>query len=99
MIRKRERYFIVCYDISNAKRWRKVFQTLEGYGEWLQLSVFQIRMSAAKKQKLMADLEDIINEKEDHILFVDMGNPDKINEKVKSLGKAFYPIERKPLVF
>ena len=96
---KGERFFIVSYDISDAKRWKKTFQTLEGYGEWLQLSVFQIRMNDTKKQKLMADLEDIINDREDHVLFIDIGNPDRIKAKIASLGKPFKPIERKPLVF
>jgi len=34
-----ERLFIVTYDISDAKRWRRVFKVMHGYGEWLQLSV------------------------------------------------------------
>jgi Uncharacterized protein predicted to be involved in DNA repair len=35
-----ERLFIVTYDISDAKRWRRVFKVMHGYGEWLQLSVW-----------------------------------------------------------
>ena len=96
---KQERFFIVSYDISNGKRWKKVFQILKGYGEWLQLSVFQIRMNDLKKQQLLMDIKKIINNKEDQILFIDMGNPDKIRAKITSLGKTFKPIERKPLVF
>ncbi|MFA7096009.1 MAG: CRISPR-associated endonuclease Cas2, partial [Gammaproteobacteria bacterium] len=40
-----ERLYIVSYDIADAKRWRAVFKIMKGYGEWLQLSVFQCRMS------------------------------------------------------
>jgi len=34
--------YIVTYDISDQRRWRKVFNLLKGYGEWLQLSVFSV---------------------------------------------------------
>lgn len=36
-----ERLYIVTYDISNERRWRRVFKLMHGYGRWLQLSVFQ----------------------------------------------------------
>lgn len=40
-----ERLYIVTYDIASQRRWRKVFRTMEGFGEWLQLSVFQCRLT------------------------------------------------------
>ena len=96
---KEERLFLVSYDISDTKRWQKIFKTLKGYGEWLQLSVFQCQMNDSKKQSLIAELEELINHKEDHILFIDMGSADKVKTKIVSLGKAFKPLEKKPLVF
>jgi CRISPR-associated protein Cas2 len=39
-----ERLYIVTYDIADPKRWRQVFRAMEGYGRWLQLSVFQCRL-------------------------------------------------------
>src|SRR5207245_5663551 len=40
-----ENLYIVAYDISDPRRWRRVFRLMNGYGEWLQLSVFQCRLS------------------------------------------------------
>jgi hypothetical protein len=40
-----ENLYVVAYDIAAPRRWRKVFRIMEGYGEWLQLSVFQCRLS------------------------------------------------------
>lgn len=40
-----EHLYIVTYDIRDPKRWRRVFKIMNGYGEWVQLSVFQCRMS------------------------------------------------------
>ena len=47
-----ERLYIVTYDISSRRRWRKVFRTMEGYGEWLQLSVFQCRLTARRRVEM-----------------------------------------------
>ena len=33
--------YLVCYDISDDKRLRKVFKTMRGYGDHLQYSVFE----------------------------------------------------------
>jgi CRISPR-associated protein Cas2 len=44
-----ERLFIVTYDISDQRRWRRVFEAMHGYGEWIQLSVFQCRLSRRRR--------------------------------------------------
>jgi len=31
-----ERLYIVTYDISDQRRWRRVFKAMHGYGDWLQ---------------------------------------------------------------
>ena len=47
-----ERTYIVAYDIADARRWRRVFKTMNGFGEWLQLSVFQCRLSRRRRAEL-----------------------------------------------
>jgi CRISPR-associated protein Cas2 len=37
-----ERLYIITYDISDDRRWRRVFKLMKGYGRWLQLSVFSV---------------------------------------------------------
>ena len=96
---KEEKIFIVSYDIAAPKRWRGVFNTLKGYGEWIQLSVFQCRMDDQKRERLISDLDEIIKADEDHILFIDIGKPDKLKTKIYSLGKTFKTPERKAFVF
>jgi len=51
-----ERLYIVAYDIADQKRWRGVFRTMKGYGRWLQLSVFQCRLSGRRRADLGAAL-------------------------------------------
>jgi CRISPR-associated protein Cas2 len=93
-----EHLYIVTYDISDPKRWRAVFKAMKGYGEWLQLSVFQCRLSKRRHAELLATLDEIIHHKEDHVLMLDLGLADNVVLRVGSLGKDFQPIERVPMI-
>lgn len=95
---KEEHLYVVTYDIADQKRWRRVFNVMNGYGEWLQLSVFQCRMNKQRHAELIALLDGIIHHGEDHVLFVDVGPADRVNPRVVSLGKDFEPLTREPVI-
>jgi len=89
-----ERLYIVAYDISDARRWRRVFKLLRGYGRWLQLSVFQCRLSAPRRAEMARRLEETIHGRDDHVIILDLGPADKVDPRVESLGKTFEPVTR-----
>lgn len=94
-----ERLYFVAYDISDQRRWRGVFKTMHGYGEWVQLSVFQCRLSRMRHAELLADLDLLIHHDEDHVVIIDLGPADQVEPKVVSLGKKSYqPVDRSPIV-
>lgn len=93
-----EHLYVVTYDISDPKRWRAVFKLMNGYGEWLQLSVFQCRLTRQRHADLVATLDQIILHKDDHVILVDLGLAENVEPRVISLGKAFAPIERQPVI-
>lgn len=93
-----ERLYIVAYDISNPRRWRRVFKLMNGYGEWLQLSIFQCRLTAKRKVELVAALNEAIHHAEDHVLVLDLGGTDRVELRVTSLGKSFAPVGREAIV-
>ncbi|HET6377250.1 MAG TPA: CRISPR-associated endonuclease Cas2 [Methylocella sp.] len=93
-----ERLFIVTYDISDQRRWRRVFKAMHGYGEWIQLSVFQCRLSQRRRAELETRLRELVKNGEDHILLIDVGPADKIEVAVASIGKTFSKIERQATV-
>ena len=95
---KEEHVYIVAYDISNQRRWRRVFKTMNGFGEWLQLSVFQCRLSKRRRVELESQLHGLIKTGEDHILIIDIGPADKIHLAVSSIGKTFVEIEKQAIV-
>lgn len=94
-----ERLYFVVYDISDPRRWRSVFKTMHGYGEWVQLSVFQCRLARVRHAELIADLSSIIHHEDDHLVIIDLGLADNVEPKVVSLGKrSFTPVEREPII-
>ena len=84
-----ERLYIVAHDISKPKRWRRVFKTMKGYGHWVQLSVFQCRLTARRRAEMAARLDGLIMPAEDHVLIVDLGPADQVDPHVESLGKGY----------
>ena len=93
-----ERTYIVTYDISDGRRWRRVFKTMNGFGDWLQLSVFQCRLSRRRRAELETRLREIVKAGEDHVLLIDIGPADRTELAVESIGKTFTGIERRAVV-
>lgn len=93
-----EHLYIVTYDIAEPRRWRAIFSLMKGYGEWLQLSVFQCRMSRRRCAELTAALDELIHHAQDHILVMDIGPADSTKPRVTSLGKEFNPVTREAVV-
>lgn len=94
------RLFIVAYDISNPKRLRKVFRTLRGYGDHLQLSVFRCDLTASQRIQLVAKLQKTIDHTEDQVMFVDLGSSEGRAHSIDYLGRPGESSEpRGPRVF
>lgn len=91
--------YLITYDIADDKRWRAAFRLLHGYGEWLQLSVFQCRLDRARRAELQARLEALLARDADHVLIVDVGPADRVQPRVTSLGKSgFAAVSRSPII-
>jgi CRISPR-associated protein Cas2 len=97
-MRGTDHLWIVTYDIRDARRWRRVFRTMKGRGEWLQLSVFQCRLSRRGMVGLRAALAEIVKHDEDHVLFLDLGPAEEVRPRVSTLGESFSPVERRPVI-
>jgi CRISPR-associated protein Cas2 len=93
-----ENLYIVAYDIADPCRWRRVFRLMNGYGEWLQLSIFQCRLSQRRRIELRFALGEIIDHAQDHVVILDLGPAASIRPRVESLGKPFTVVERGPVI-
>ncbi len=93
-----EHLYIVAYDIADTKRWRRVFKLMHGYGEWLQLSIFQCRLSRRRHAELLALLDGIIHHDRGHIITLDVGPAEAVKPRVVSLGKDYQAVKREPVI-
>jgi CRISPR-associated protein Cas2 len=80
------RVYLVSYDISNRRRWRRVFKLLKRTGEHVQLSVFVCRLPPARMTRLQARLAGLINPAEDRLLVVELGTPAAAAERLRGTG-------------
>lgn len=93
-----EHIYIVTYDIGEPRRWRRLFKLMHGYGEWLQLSVFQCRLTRRRRVELAAAINEVINHNQDHVLILDLGSVDRVELRVESMGKTYAPVSREPII-
>ena len=91
--------FIVTYDVSDPKRLHKTAKKMEGFGDRLQYSVFACDLSKKELVLLKAALMEIINEKEDRVLIIDVGPVSGRGGKtLTALGRQVSPPTREVLV-
>jgi CRISPR-associated protein Cas2 len=97
-MKNQDHLYVVSYDIADQKRWRRVFKLMHGYGEWLQLSVFQCRLSMRRHAELVSMINAIIVDGQDHVVMLDLGPAENVKPRVVSLGKSFTPVIREPVI-
>jgi len=71
------RCYLVCYDIRDPRRLRRVHKVLRGYGEPWQYSVFFCVLREIDRVRLQSDLRQEMNLKEDQAMIVDLGADEK----------------------
>ena len=69
-----KQWYVVCYDITEPKRWRRVFKMLHGYGRRLQYSIFRCRLTLRQMERLRWELEKILTD-EDRLLILSLCEP------------------------
>lgn len=91
--------YIVTYDISDPKRLRQVFKLMLGYGDHLQLSVFECELNPKELTELRHTLGEIIHHDQDQVLFIDVGPVEgRGADSIASLGRTYVDPERTAIV-
>jgi CRISPR-associated protein Cas2 len=63
------KWWLVCYDVRDAKRLRKTARHMEGYGDRMQYSVFRCWVTKRELERLRWELTSML-EPEDDVLFL-----------------------------
>lgn len=86
--------YLVCYDIADDKRLRKVFKTMRGFGDHLQFSVFECQLTQTDLARCRRDLSAIIHRDEDQVLFVNLGPSEGRGDRViTALGLPYTSLD------
>jgi CRISPR-associated protein Cas2 len=92
--------YLVCYDVADDKRLRKVFKTCSNFGDHLQFSIFECDLNASEKIELETILTGIINHMEDQVLFVGLGPAEGRGDRViTALGLPYVKMDAPCYVF
>jgi CRISPR-associated protein Cas2 len=94
-------YVLVCYDISDQKRWRQVFKLMKGYGEHVQYSVFICQLTDVQEAELKAKLHDLLHHREDQVMFVQIGpvTRNQLDKKISTLGRQYLPRDLAKMIY
>lgn len=79
------RVYLVTYDISSPKRWRRIYTSLKRVGERQQLSVFTVILSPRRARSLERRLRTQIDPEADKLLFVDLGHVGSVGGRAPAL--------------
>ncbi len=88
--------WLVCYDIADPKRLRKVATACEDFGLRKQYSVFLCRVSATEIVRLRTRLYDLIDLDADQVLFIPLCA--RCVAQIEALGRPTEPPEARDVV-
>lgn len=92
--------YLVCYDIANDKRLRRVFKACKNFGEHLQYSVFECDLNPGEKVQMERALNVLINHDEDQVIFVTLGPSEGRGDRViTALGLPYTKLDAPCFVF
>jgi CRISPR-associated protein Cas2 len=79
-------FYIVCYDIPDNNRRRRIANELENYGMRVQGSVFECHLDLNELEQLKRSLGSLIDDAQDHIRYYSLCPKDK--EKIIVDGRG-----------
>lgn len=80
------RLYLVSYDISSPKRWRRVQRAVRRLCTRSQLSVFVCRGTQARLDRLERALKAEMDLSEDRLMVIDLGPADTAAKRLESIN-------------
>jgi CRISPR-associated protein Cas2 len=86
--------YIVCYDIADDKRLRRVFKVCKDFGQHIQFSVFECDLTASEKLQFEEKLAAEIKRDEDQVLFIRLGPAEQRGQReITALGVPYINVD------
>lgn len=88
---KRRRY-LVAYDISDPDRLARMGRRILAFGYRMQYSVYLCDLDASERVQLLRMVKDTINQRDDSVAVVDLGDVNRSPEnRIEWVGRAYPP--------
>ena len=87
--------YVLCYDIADDRRLRRVVKIMEGCGYRVQKSVFEGFFTPAELNELFKSVKQVIDEKEDSVRVYRLCEPCDRAVNIIGIGDR---IEAKPYI-
>ncbi|MCX7878408.1 MAG: CRISPR-associated endonuclease Cas2 [Ignavibacteria bacterium] len=75
-------FYIAVYDIANPRRLPRVLKIFRKYMNWVQNSAFEGELNAKQYQALKKELQKVINNEADSIIFYHAEEQKHIGKKI-----------------
>ncbi|HYZ71984.1 MAG TPA: CRISPR-associated endonuclease Cas2 [Chthoniobacterales bacterium] len=86
--------YIVCYDVADPKRLRRVFKVCKDFGQHIQFSVFECDLTPSEKLQFEEKLGDEIKREEDQVLFIRLGPAEQRGQReITALGVPYINLD------
>jgi len=95
------RAYLLCYDIADAKRLRKMHKLAKAFGQPLQYSVFACLLRREDRVRLAARVEALIDHRRDRVIVLDIGavaDRESWIPPMQVFGLQVIPSERNSLI-
>ena len=80
------RLYLVAYDISSPKRWRRVQKAVRRLCQRGQLSVFVCRGTPARLARLENELKRIMHPRDDRLMVLDLGPAETAGARLTAIN-------------
>lgn len=82
--------YLVCYDIAEPRRLRRVAKVCESFGSRIQYSVFECPLDGLRYEQMKAELDGVIHHDDDQVLFVSLGPESDANVfRIEAIGHIY----------
>ncbi len=93
------RLLLVCYDVRDPDRLRRVHDRLLGYGDPLQYSVFVCELSGVERALMEKALSEVANLREDSLVVIDLGRAGvRSLRRIQAIGRGRLPERERAIV-
>jgi CRISPR-associated protein Cas2 len=91
--------YLVSYDIADPDRLRRVHNVVKASAVRVQYSVYEALMTEKERVLLEDRLKQVINQKEDQVIFLDLGSAYRTElPEITTLGLVYKPQVRSSVV-